>query len=44
MEVELDDHEIRNHWTLMERINMPPRAKTIMAIWSFNANAFQMEV
>ena len=40
MEVELDDHEVQNHWTLMERNNMPPGAKTIMAIWSFKRKRF----
>jgi hypothetical protein len=40
MEVELDDHEVQHHWTLMERVNMPPGAKTIMAIWSFKRKRF----
>jgi hypothetical protein len=40
MEVELNDHEVRHHWTLMERVNMPPGAKTIMAIWSFKCKRF----
>jgi hypothetical protein len=35
MEVELADHEQRNHWTLMERKDMPVGTKTIMVIWSF---------
>jgi hypothetical protein len=32
---EVDDHENRNHWTIMNCRDMPPDAKTIMAIWSF---------
>ncbi len=40
MAVELDDHEVQNHWTLMECNNMPPGAKTIMAIWSFKRKCF----
>jgi hypothetical protein len=35
MEIELDDHETHNHWTLMLQKDMPTEAKTIMAIWSF---------
>ncbi len=35
MEIELDDHETRNHWTLMLQKDMPTEAKIIMAIWSF---------
>ena len=40
MEVELDDHEQRKHWTVMERKDMPIGAKTIMAIWSFKRKRF----
>jgi hypothetical protein len=40
MEVELDDHEVQNHWTLVERNNMLPGAKTVMAIWSFKCKRF----
>jgi hypothetical protein len=32
MEIELDDHETINHWTLMLQKDMPTEAKTIMAI------------
>jgi hypothetical protein len=32
MENELEDQETRKHWILMLRNNMPPGAKTIMAI------------
>jgi hypothetical protein len=32
---EVDDHENKNHWTIMNRRDMPTDAKTIMAIWSF---------
>ncbi len=40
MENELEDHETRKHWTLMLRNNMPPGAKTIMAIWSLKRKRF----
>ncbi len=35
MEVELAAHEECNHWTLMERNDMPIGTKTIMDLWSF---------
>ena len=40
MDVELADHEERNHWTLMERKDLPIGTKTIMAIWSFKRKRF----
>ena len=40
MEVELADHKERNHWTLMERKDLPIGTKTIMAIWSFKQKRF----
>jgi hypothetical protein len=40
MEVELEDHEERNHWTLMERKDLSLGTKTIMAIWSFKQKRF----
>ncbi len=40
MEVELADHEKRNHWTLMKRKDMPIGTKTIMAIWLFKRKRF----
>jgi hypothetical protein len=40
MELELADHEERNHWTLMERKDLPPGTKTIMAIWSFKRKRY----
>jgi hypothetical protein len=30
-----DDHESRNHWTVMQCCDMPSDTKTIMSIWSF---------
>ncbi len=35
IEIELDNHETSNHWTLMLQKDMPTEAKTIMAMWSF---------
>jgi hypothetical protein len=40
MELELADHEERNHWTLMERKDLPLGTKTIMAIRSFKQKRF----
>ena len=40
MEVEVNDHESRNHWTLMPCSNMPSDAKTILAIWSFKRKLY----
>jgi hypothetical protein len=40
MEVKLADHEFQNHWTLMERKDLPFGTKTIMAIWSFKHKRF----
>jgi hypothetical protein len=40
MEVELADHEERNHWTLMECKDMPIGTKTIMALWLFKRKRF----
>ena len=35
MEIELADHESRQHWALMRRNDLPSGVKTIMVIWSF---------
>ena len=40
MEIELDDHETRNHWMLMLQKDMPTEAKTIVAIWSFKRKRY----
>ncbi len=40
MEVELNDHETRNHWTLMKQSDLPAGTKTIMAIWPFKRKRF----
>ena len=37
---EVQDHEERDHWGLFLRSDMPPRAKTILAIWSFKWKSF----
>ena len=37
---EIEVHEKREHWTLMNRSDMPAGAKTIMAIWSFKRNRY----
>jgi hypothetical protein len=43
MEVKLADHEFQNHWTLMERKDLPFGTKTILAIWSFKRKRFPDE-
>jgi hypothetical protein len=40
MEVELDDHETRKHWSLMLQSDMPVETKTFMTIWSFKCKRF----
>ena len=37
---EIEVHENRAHWTLMRRDDIPPGAKTIMAIWSFKRKRY----
>ena len=40
MLVELNEHESREHWTLLPRSVMPQSAKTILSIWSFKRKRF----
>ena len=35
MQKEIDDHESRGHWSVVDRSQIPPKMKTILAIWSF---------
>jgi len=35
IEKEIADHSSRNHWSVMRTSELPPKAKIIMAIWSF---------
>jgi hypothetical protein len=37
---EVDDHESRNHWTVMHYCDMPSDTKTIMSIWSFKCKRY----
>ena len=37
---EIEVHEKREHWTMMERKDLSPGAKTIMAIWFFKRKRF----
>jgi hypothetical protein len=37
---EVDDHESRNHWTVMQCCDMPSDTKTIMSIWSFKRTRY----
>lgn len=32
---EVDDHERRDHWAVIERSSMPKGAKTILSVWAF---------
>jgi hypothetical protein len=32
---EVNDHEVRGHWTLIKHCDLPQGTKTIMSIWSF---------
>ena len=40
MEKEINDHEEREHWTMVERSTLPRATKTIKAIWSFKRKRF----
>ncbi len=37
---EVHDHETRDHWTCMQRSDMPENTKTIMSIWSFKRKRY----
>ena len=32
---EIDDHQSRGHWELVERVHLPKGAKTILSVWAF---------
>jgi hypothetical protein len=38
---EVNDHEVRGHWTLIKCCNLPQGTKTIMSIWSFKHKQYQ---
>ena len=40
MQVEIEDHENRDHWHLFERSSIPKGKKSILAIWSFKRKRF----
>ena len=40
MQTEVEAHESREHWTMVEQITLPIRAKTICAIWLFKRKRF----
>jgi hypothetical protein len=40
MQKEVNDHESRNHWSIVHRSVIPAGTKTIMAIWSFKRKRF----
>ncbi len=37
---EVQDHENRDHWTMIPRTDMPDGAKSILAVWSFKRKVF----
>ena len=37
---EITEHEEREHWTMIERRELPPGVKTIMSIWSFKRKPY----
>jgi hypothetical protein len=41
---EINDHEVRGHWTLIKRCNLPQGTKTIISIWSFKRKHIRMEL
>ena len=40
MIAEINDHEERDHWELLDRSSMPKGYKTIMSIWSFKIKRY----
>ncbi len=40
---EVEDHERKNHWTIMQCCNMPNDTKMIMSIWSFKPKLYPDE-
>ncbi len=40
---EVEDHESGNHWTIMQRCDMPNDTKMIMSIWSFKPKLYPNE-
>ena len=40
MEKEINDHEEREHWTMVERSSLPSATKTIKVIWTFKRKRF----
>ena len=40
MTKEIVDHEDRKSWSMMLRVDLPPGAKTILAIWVFKCKRF----
>ncbi len=40
---EVEDHESRNHWAIMQHWDMPNDTKTIMSIWSFKPKLYPDE-
>ena len=37
---EVENHESRNHWTMMEKDKIPAGIKTILSIWSFKRKQY----
>ncbi len=37
---EVDDHEKRGHWTIIQHCDMPANSKTILSIWSFKRKRY----
>ena len=40
MDMEIDDHQSRGHWDIIQRSTNPPGTKTIQAIWSFKRKRY----
>jgi len=37
---EIEDHEVRDHWEIIERMDLPKGAKTILSVWAFKLKRF----
>jgi hypothetical protein len=40
MDKEINDHQSRGHWGIVRQSTIPPRTKTIQAIWSFKRKRY----
>jgi len=37
---EIEDHEVRDHWEIIDRMDLPKGAKTSLSVWAFKLKGF----